>query len=458
MDDDITRVIEVSMEKGSIGKDKSHAQFVWLYLTVYLICTAADWLQGPYVYALYESYGYTKDENAILFVVGFGSSAVFGVFAGLIADRLGRRTACVLYCILYILSCATKHFNVYWILMLGRLFGGAATSLLFSSFDSWLVSEHETRNYNSTLLSTAFSSAVFYNSIVAIACGFIGEFGTSRIHQTQIFSPMNMYVGGYLVPFDLSLLLCGIAAFLMWKLWPENYGAVDESRTDGVIESLRIVIQNPSVASIGFVTAFYEASMYIFIFNWTPVVTPVDGEKPPYGLIFAMFMVCTMAGSQLCDYMRMSMSAHKVATITLLTASLSHATLVLDGGLYLNLAAFLVFETSVGMYFPSVGTVKAEVVPDSHRATIYNIFRIPLNIVVVAALCFHFSILTSFAITTACLICGFLCMASLSCRLEKRVVTTERVPDDEHTTMIQRSSRTVEGCPIGQETYLRAEQ
>merc|ERR1712112_687495 len=131
-------------------------------------------------------------------------------------------------------------------------------------------------------------------------------------------------------------------------------------------------------------------------------------------------------------------SAHKVATITLLTASLSHATLILDGGLYLNLAAFLVFETSVGMYFPSVGTVKAEVVPDSHRATIYNIF-------------------TSFAITAACLICGFLCMASLSCRLEKRVVTitTERVSEEEHTTMIQRSTnqttRTLEGCPIGQE-------
>jgi predicted MFS family arabinose efflux permease len=40
------------------------------------------------------------------------------------------------------LSCATKHSPDYKILMVGRVLGGIATSLLFSAFESWLVAEH----------------------------------------------------------------------------------------------------------------------------------------------------------------------------------------------------------------------------------------------------------------------------------------------------------------------------
>lgn len=47
----------------------------------------ADWLQGPYVYALYESYGFGIKEIAELFVAGFGSSMIFGTIVGGLADR-----------------------------------------------------------------------------------------------------------------------------------------------------------------------------------------------------------------------------------------------------------------------------------------------------------------------------------------------------------------------------------
>jgi hypothetical protein len=72
----------------------------------------ADWLQGPYVYALYEAYGFVKQvqtvihviilphlftilltslsvsqDIAILFIAGFSSSMVFGTFIGSIADK-----------------------------------------------------------------------------------------------------------------------------------------------------------------------------------------------------------------------------------------------------------------------------------------------------------------------------------------------------------------------------------
>jgi hypothetical protein len=43
--------------------------FQFSYLSVYFCMTFGDWLQGPYVYALYSSYGYNIGDIGILFVV-----------------------------------------------------------------------------------------------------------------------------------------------------------------------------------------------------------------------------------------------------------------------------------------------------------------------------------------------------------------------------------------------------
>ena len=50
-----------------------HKRLLQTYLPAYLLATSADWLQGPYKYALYSSYGYTKRDIAQLFVAGYGS-------------------------------------------------------------------------------------------------------------------------------------------------------------------------------------------------------------------------------------------------------------------------------------------------------------------------------------------------------------------------------------------------
>lgn len=49
--------------------------------------TVGDWLQGPYVYALYEFYGFTVKDIGRLFIAGFGSSMVFGTVVGSMADK-----------------------------------------------------------------------------------------------------------------------------------------------------------------------------------------------------------------------------------------------------------------------------------------------------------------------------------------------------------------------------------
>uniref|UniRef100_A0A2P2LRQ3 Molybdate-anion transporter n=1 Tax=Rhizophora mucronata TaxID=61149 RepID=A0A2P2LRQ3_RHIMU len=142
----LTAVVS-ALEFTKTGKDRVNTSspfnaFKNNYLLVYSLMMAGDWLQGPYVYYLYSQYGYGKGDIGQLFIAGFGSSMLFGTIVGSLADQQGRKKACATYCITYILSCITKHFPQYKVLMLGRVLGGIATSLLFSAFESWLVAEH----------------------------------------------------------------------------------------------------------------------------------------------------------------------------------------------------------------------------------------------------------------------------------------------------------------------------
>merc|ERR1712146_152121 len=50
------------------------------------------------------------------------------------------------------------------------------------------------------------------------------------------------------------------------------------------------------------------------------------------------------------------------------------------------LTMFLCFEGTVGVFYPSYGVIKSEKIPEDIRASVMNIFRIPLNFFVVILL------------------------------------------------------------------------
>ena len=90
---------------------------------------------------------------------GGSASAVFGTVVGSLADKFGRRNSAILYCAIYFGHCATKHWGLFNVLMLGRILGGISTSLLFSVFDSWLVSESQRQGFDGAQLGNTFSLA-----------------------------------------------------------------------------------------------------------------------------------------------------------------------------------------------------------------------------------------------------------------------------------------------------------
>ena len=316
--------------------------FQKIFLATYYVSMTADWLQGPYVYALYSSYGFSKHDIAVLFVGGFGASMLFGTFIGAAADKMGRKRLCQVYCILYILSCATKHARHYNVLMLGRVLGGIATSLLFSSFESWMVCEHNARGYDSTMLNDTFSLMYFGNSLCAILAGMIAEAAADAVPLTSAHGVWHY--GGYCSPFDLSAICLVIGFTLICTLWSENYGGFSADTGCSDLTPLRQVLAEPSILLAGVVISLFEGSMYIFVFNWTPALSSSSSAPPPFGLIFASFMVACMGGSSLFAILSAKLSSEQILVHVFLASAVALLLPLVFKSTLMTLVSFILFE------------------------------------------------------------------------------------------------------------------
>ncbi|CAM8908968.1 unnamed protein product [Rhodiola kirilowii] len=420
----VVAVMELSKSnKDRINTSSAFNSFKNNYLVVYSLMMAGDWLQGPYVYYLYTTYGFSKGEIGHLFIAGFGSSMLFGTIVGSLADKQGRKRACVTYCITYILSCITKHSPHYNVLMLGRILGGIATSLLFSAFESWLVAEHNKRGFEQQWLSVTFSKAIFLgNGLVAIVAGLFGNL----LVDTLALGPV--------APFDAASCFLAIGMAVIIYTWSENYG--DPSESKDLLTQFRgaaIAIQSDEkVALLGAIQSLFEGSMYTFVFLWTPALSPND-EEIPHGFIFATFMLASMMGSSLASRL-MARSSTRVESYMQIVFAVSAAALMLPiitaflvppskikgGGISfsgcIQLLGFCIFEACVGLFWPSIMKMRSQYIPEEARSTIMNFFRIPLNIFV----CIVLYNVNAFPITIMFGMCSFfLLVASI---LQRRLM------------------------------------
>lgn len=390
-----------SQQAANSNTSAAFSRFKWTYLTVYLLAMAGDWLQGPYVYALYDSYGFSQHDIAILFVAGFGSSFLFGTFVGSLADRYGRKKWALLFCVTYTLSCFTKHVNNFSVLMVGRLLGGISTSLLFSVFESWMVKAHNDHKFPQEWMNETFSVAMFGNSLVAILAGIFAQKAADLAPLTLLAEPNLMY-GGFCSPFDLASLCLVTAAVMVSARWTENYGDHDGSRSvfspRAILNACATIFGDQNVLMAGLIQSLFEGSMYTFVFMWTPAMTDDQSdEKPPYGLIFATFMVACMGGSSLFSLLSSKHSVPKLISVPMFVSALALSVPIFTTSRPPILFAFVIFEACVGLYFPIMGTVKSRVVPEGGRSAIYNLFRVPLNVIVLCVLLTDISVQTAMA-------------------------------------------------------------
>jgi len=363
-----------------------------------------------------------------LFLTGFASTALFGPLVGRLCDSYGRKAGTLVFALLYSLGASSTKSNLLGVLLLGRVLGGIGTSLLFSAPEAWLVGEAGREGVESSLGET-FGLAYAGDSIVAILAGQMAGAAASTRGPTG--------------PFELSvgfLVMGGLLASLLWK---ENVagGGSTAASDDGddtkaaeakptIRDAVKVVKEDPKIMLVGAIQSLFEAAMYIFVLNWPPAVSKAVSSYfakfaetgvsigTPYGTVFSCFMACCLLGSTVFGQLTSSTKVDKngkskavstenfaVGMLGLAALAMGSATLSISsstprifsaltsllpsfvsqpGGILsiLMLSLFL-FESCVGMYFPTIGTLRSKYFPDSHRSVVMNLFGIPLNVMVV---------------------------------------------------------------------------
>ena len=218
-------------------------------------------------------------------------------------------------------------------------------------------------------------------------------------------------------------------------------------RKPTIRDAIRVVKSDPKIILVGAIQSTFEAAMYIFVLNWPPAVssaivsyfrkfasssttTTAAAINTPYGTVFSCFMACCLLGSTIFGRLTatsndtdngndaamkkkkasISIESFTVGMLILATTAMGIATLSITTStslapsllmkkynlstisnyittpgalLSILISSLFVFESTVGMYFPTIGTLRSKYFPDSHRSVVMNLFGIPLNIMVV---------------------------------------------------------------------------
>ena len=116
------------------------------------------------------------------------------------------------------------------LLFVGRVLGGISTSILFSAFESWLISSAHSAALADSDLSRIMGRASLVNGFVATGAGVVSN---QLVSSTHNFSS----------PFALSAAILTLAWFVIAGSWTENYGSTGtESRAQsaGIFQLKRL--------------------------------------------------------------------------------------------------------------------------------------------------------------------------------------------------------------------------
>lgn len=354
-----------------------------IFLSVYVLFAAGDWCQGPYFHAIYVQKNISEQNIAMIFTAGYVSAMLFGWVVGPWIDILGRKKSCTLFALLFILSALSTSSSNYGVLILGRVCGGAASSLLHTAPEAWLVSEMKRHNVPKNQNSFFFGAQHFFSFVSAICVGQITHHLESRVDTFATF--------------QLSACLVCVGTIIMFVSWRENYGINDmkmtgKKQTSNHVSAYQIIRNDMNVFLVGFAQSFFDSAVYIFVLLWSSMLRQASFanniQRIPFGQIFSAFMMCLMLGS--CVQNTLSSKIRKRVFLYLscfmILAAMCLAFCTSESVRFdpiVMVVLFCVFEFIVGLYKPVLASARSMVITCHVRSAVMALFRVPLNMMVI---------------------------------------------------------------------------
>lgn len=133
----------------------------------------------------------------------------------------------MVFCVTYTITCICVTVPSLPVLFIGRVLGGVSTSILYSAFESWLVSSSNHLALPHSALSNILGRATLINGIVAAVAGVVSN---KLVSTTLTFKS----------PFIASGLLLVLAWAVINRTWHENRGGISSSDDGGILQLRRL--------------------------------------------------------------------------------------------------------------------------------------------------------------------------------------------------------------------------
>ena len=123
----------------------------------------------------------------------------------------------MLYCVLEIGINLLEQYPLFVGLIASRVVGGITTNLLFSVFESWLVTEHRKQGFDEDKLEIILRDTTIVSNSAAIISGYMAHYLASML--------------GPVGPFEGAVTCTWVALVMVGLLWSENYGSESSEST-----------------------------------------------------------------------------------------------------------------------------------------------------------------------------------------------------------------------------------
>lgn len=409
-----SRKMQWATDGGSAPSTPEFKKFRATFMRAYLLALLTEWLQGAHLYMLLDFYTYSADHIARIFLAGVASQLSMAVLLELTGGVISLKSRCVSSLALQGAASTLLLHPAFGGLVLSRVLAGAATALMQTAFEGWMIDQSACQGFPQEWLMKTFEEVGVGMSVLAVCSGVLGE--------------SALAIAGVTGPFQLGLTIAFINALLVISTWRRDAGKGFAPCGDAGRLLARVASafsSSTATARVAIMQACFEAATFIFALRWTPIIASrqdlisAPGLHHPYGLVFAQFMVCVMIGSYLYHLATqpVELGGRACRPQTLLTGSCAFAAmtfflLTCDVPHSMVSGLCLMYETAVGMYLNAAGQVRSEHMSSDVRGPMLATARL-----VVVVPCLVLAVLACTASGGQGLLpmCGVLCVIAAMC-------------------------------------------
>lgn len=383
--DNDMNIIEESFVSHSARFDKNLPQLKKKYLIPYLLARSSLFCRIPYYYYFYKNNleNFSNQKLIFLYSIDAISALIFGPMTGRLSDKYGRKKFCLFYNLSVIINIICRFSGNIFFSYISQIINGFGSGIICTIFEAWFVchTNNELGSFEREkyiFLLTLFKDTNIFDGIVCII--------------STLISSLSFYYINNWSPFILSLILSLGSFGYIWKKWEENENDNYEVENDDVYTYGKVIkiLTKKKILSIGIVDGIYQFIFFLYFFVVGRILKEVARGRNINNLyVFLCLCPCFIIGAKVYGPVAFSIDLNSQYYYFLLVGVIFifqcfvMLLIFISGSFFMKLILFMFLSFLFGMFNPVDSIIKTKIIKDKYRAWIMNLFRVPLNILLI---------------------------------------------------------------------------